>query len=292
MTRNGIIAIFTTFRPDPSVIRNIEATLPQVDHVIVVDNGSPADNLSPVLEAADRLGFEVICNSENLGIGAALNIGAARAMDHGCSFLIFFDQDSTPTTGMMESLLASYRTNPGSKPIGILSTTNRERVTGLYVPPLHDELGDPVLTMTSGSLMSAAIYQLAGPFEEEFFIEFVDHEYCLRLRSLGYRVAICPSAVLQHEVGFPQTHSFLGLFKCRSVHHRPERRYYFTRNLAVLIRRYGRTESLWARVEISAYLKTTLKILLFEKRRLQKLWMSLRGLIDALRHTTGQRIRL
>jgi len=292
MVQNGVCAVFTTFHPEADVLENISAVRPQVQHLVVVDNGSPSEAIEALVDAAESMDFHLIKNPRNLGIASALNIGSQWSMEKGCSLLLYFDQDSTATPGMVAELLNTYRTGESPESIGLVATTNRERHTGFWVAPLHDKAGEAVLAMTSGSLVPAAVLEKCGPFEDDFFIEFVDHEFCLRLRSYGYRILLCSTAVMTHDVGFPRTHSFLGLFRCRCIHHRPARRYYFARNLLVLVFRYWRTEPLWARVELVSFFKSLLKVTIFEDHRTKKLWMVARGLFDGMRHALGYRVAL
>ena len=55
--------------------------------------------------------------------------------------------------------------------------------------------------ITSGCLVDAAFAREIGGFRDDFFIDQVDHEFCLRTRANGRRVAISAKPVMQHSVG-------------------------------------------------------------------------------------------
>ena len=77
--------------------------------------------------------------------------------------------------------------------------------------------------------MSAPVFSAAGPFRSDFFIAFIDHEYCLRLRKLGYKVIIANVPLMVHALGAPTTPSFdnrVGKFTLVLTNRYPLRRYY------------------------------------------------------------------
>ena len=52
-----------------------------------------------------------------------------------------------------------------------------------------------MVAITSGSLMPVEIFDRCGWFEEDLIIDRVDDEYCLRVRSMGYTIALCRGGV-------------------------------------------------------------------------------------------------
>jgi rhamnosyltransferase len=291
-TTNAICAIFTTYKPGSDIIQNVTAIAPQVEYVVVVDNGSSAKATSLLREASAELGFNLIENGRNLGIATALNQGCQWAIEHQCSFLLLLDQDSEATGEIVANLLRAYRNVAGKTKIGLIGAKVIERDSGICPPLLLDRNGHPTLTLTSGSLLPAPVFELCGPFEDALFIDYVDHEYCLRLRSLGYEILIADDAVLRHEVGFPRVHKLFWFWSCRCTHHAPARRYYYSRNLLMLLRRYWRTEPGWCKNEVKAFLKSTLKTFVFEEHRVQKLCFALRGAVDAMAGRMGEQVKL
>jgi len=95
----SVCAVIITYHPTPKMIENLRNVLAQVEALIVVDNGSSAEELDPVRFASQTLGFHLIENSENLGVAEALNQGARWAKSRDFSWVVFFDQDSQITEG-------------------------------------------------------------------------------------------------------------------------------------------------------------------------------------------------
>ncbi|MDO1722119.1 hypothetical protein Q2317_26395, partial [Escherichia coli] len=68
-------AVIVTYRPDiAKLARVIEATVPQVDRVIVVDNGSPEPLTLKINELCVKHGAKLLEQSSNIGIAAAQNL--------------------------------------------------------------------------------------------------------------------------------------------------------------------------------------------------------------------------
>ena len=69
-----VCAVVVTYHPDAAVMVNLAEVRGQVDGMVVVDNGSDSEVLRG---AKERVGFVLVENGENLGIGVALNRGGA-----------------------------------------------------------------------------------------------------------------------------------------------------------------------------------------------------------------------
>ena len=239
MVNSDICAVLITYNPSPGVIKNVQVLSEQVSHVVIVDNTPHADTPAVVadLELLDRC--EVIRNRKNLGIATALNIGIQRAISLGCEWIFTFDQDSQVTGGYTEKMLRAYEEASRGSKMGMVFPAYRDaRLGHTYAPPRPTN-GDVLVGMTSGALLHRDTFTYVGPMESEFFIDQVDHEYCLRMRSLGLRLIDCPEAILIHSLGHITFHSLWGRGFATS-NHSPKRRYYITRNRLVLIKRYFR----------------------------------------------------
>jgi rhamnosyltransferase len=151
--------------------------------------------------------------------------------------------------------------------------------------------GDPgatetVTAITSGSLVSLPVFQALGGLRDDFFIDCVDHEYCLRARTHGFRVMITSRALMEHPIGNSTYHRFLGR-TVRTTNHAPLRQYFMARNLLILIREYARKEPRSIYAYCGGYLRAAIKLCLFEDARLSKIKSIVRGCFDgALSCTT------
>src|SRR5260370_9600263 len=77
-----------------------------------------------------------------------------------------------------------------------------------WVRPASDWSDQPVCfvdaVISSGSLVRSEVVQKVGFPRADFFIDFVDFKYCLRLRHRGYQIALVRDSLLDHSVRTPR----------------------------------------------------------------------------------------
>ena len=275
-----ILAVVVTYEPDCALIGNLLALREQIIDVIVIDNGSA--NIEAVEVSTVRSGCKLIKNGSNLGIGHALNQGAAIALSEGFSWLATFDQDSHVTEGMISGLLALLQEHPRRNEIGILAPYHRDRVTGGN----YDNLGDVIAdrddwmlmrtTITSGNLVSVAALREVGPFDSKLFIDCVDHDFNLRCRRKGFLIVGAKRLILLHSLGRITLHRMFGK-QIICSNHSALRRYYMTRNHLEVYIRYLTFEPKWCVKGICTLLVRSVLVLIFEMDRVNKLRAMLKG---------------
>lgn len=216
----GITAVVVTYNPDPAQLARLcEAVQPQVEHVILVDNGSSAEAL-PALQAlvagpSSALTLQAL--GENRGIGAAQNAGIALARERGSRYVLLLDHDSIPEAGMVATLRAAIENQPaGSPPVAAAGpryadarqTTNPspfvqlEGFKRVRCECRHaGQLIEVEHLIASGSLIPMAVLDAVGDMDERLFIDYVDIEWCLRAAHAGYRMLGVCDARMQHELG-------------------------------------------------------------------------------------------
>ena len=289
--RDNTAAVVVAYHPDAEFAARIQAIAGQVDRVLIVDNGSGADARA-ALEALEKTAaVELLLNDANLGIATALNQGCAWAARQSYPWALLFDQDSVPRPDMLERMGEVFSDYPEHDRLAVIGANHLNPASNLSVDLGHGRSsGDWVekeVVITSGSLLALSAYAALGPFRDDFFIDEVDHEYCLRARIADYAVIMTIAPLLEHSLGKVETRHFLG----RDVHpsfHAPFRWYYMTRNHAVVLREYlGRAPG-WVLNSTLDHLKMAFKVLLFEDRKREKFAYAWRGLRDAMRGKMGK----
>ncbi len=278
-----------TFNPGEGLLENVTALRPQVQEVVVVDNGSA--NLGPI-QQIEECGVKVFYNQENLGIAAALNIGIKYALEQGYTWIATFDQDSKPPPEFVERLLEAYNAYSNREHIAILSPVYRDETTGTvfqHGEPSGEPCQEIVSTMTSGNLVKADALAKTGLFEEDLFIDYVDHEFCLRARREGFGVLESRTAILKHNLGETEKYKRFGL-TFHATNHSSLRRYYSSRNRLTVYRRYFTSEPRWVLRDMLGFLKEISKIILVEKRKREKLEAVAQGLLHGLAGKMGKRV--
>lgn len=290
----SVCAVVVAYNPDSQLVSNVEKLAPQVDGVIVIDNGSNATSSAVIrrLQGMDKV--KVFHNIENLGIASALNSGARYALSKCHAWLATFDQDSTAPEGFIASLLDAYEACPYRADVGIVSPRYRDMAC---VPEFirscgrgreHEKYSEIKVTMTSGNIVRTSAFIEAGFFDDSMFVDYVDHEFCLRLAKHKIRIIEAWHAVLDHRCGNTTTHRVLGK-SIRATNHTALRRYYISRNRVVVFKRYFSQEPWWVLDDMFNFLvREPIKIIFFEERVFAKAKAMLRGTLDGILNRLGR----
>jgi rhamnosyltransferase len=235
-------AIMSCFRPDSDVIHHAKAALAQTAGLIVVDDGSGRE-YRQVFSELEEIGATVHHSPTNLGIAAALNTGYRAAIAAGATHVVSLDQDSALPAHAVERLELAWRTG---------SETNR---VGAVVPEYFadvrqatSEISEGVWNarnvIQSGMLVPSAVLESVGMMREDFFIDLVDTEFELRLRSAGFAILAASGVRIDHRLGrqlerriFGRRVRLPGVPSVVTVS-TPFRYYYRVRNRIVLNREY------------------------------------------------------
>ncbi len=148
----------------------------------------------------------------------------------------------------------------------------RQQVRGEYM--------DGVLAViASGSLLRAAMVRDIGMMREDFFIDYIDSEYCLRARRKGWNVVVARRAVLHHALGEKKRHTRLNMTVVTS-NHSAARRYTIYRNRIWVWRMYYSDAFPYVLFDMIAVTFDMWRIALLEQERFRKLRAVLRGVYD------------
>ena len=283
--------VVIAYKPSREILQNVATLSGQVGHILVIDNTPSTDSGGVVDELEQRPECTVIRNGKNLGIADALNIGIRLAISLGSEWIFTFDQDSQISDGYVEKMLAAHEEASKESKVGMVFPAYQDAQLGHTYSLPKSAKGGVLVGMTSGALLSKDAFNFVGPMESKFVIDQVDHEYCLRMRSLGLRLIDCPHAVLIHSLGRITFHSLWGR-KFATSNHSAKRRYYITRNRLILMKRYLYKDPEWVNYDLHKIPMETLTLLLFERDRLLKAIYMVRAAFDATFERLGQRVPL
>jgi rhamnosyltransferase len=293
----NILGLVVTFDPPESFLSNLHLLLAQLDFVLVIDNRSAAETRRKLeSEVKGRPAkLKIVFNDENLGLGGALNQGFQWALMNGYQAVMTFDQDSRPAQGMIERLWQTYASHPEREQVAVVAPSvvdgvSGERIAYLRrhrhflierVPCREDRLEEVLYVITSGSLNILSAYSRLGGFREDFFIDYVDTEYCLRAGQRGYKIFMDCGATLQHRLGEQQKKN-IGPFTLRPTFHSPVRWYYINRNRLVMYGLYLWKLPSWVAFDLMTAVYAFLKMLLYEDQKLKKTRAVLLGFWDGI----------
>ncbi len=284
-----ICAIVVTYHPAPDLEQKLARLKRQVNEILVVDNTEGSAALPLLFDLQERLSIRVVLNEKNLGIAAALNIGVRQVLGRSYEWIATFDQDSMVTEEFFRTMFSTYESCACRDKVALIAPLlcySAEESDNQRKRQSMPQYTFTRTAMSSGSLVRADIFQKEGLYEETFFMDYVDYEFCLRLWKRGWKIIRANQAHLLHRLGLPQTHSFAGL-KITIKSHNAWRRYYIMRNRIVVFRRYALSSPAWCLYDFSWIFLELTKIMLFEKDKLAQLRAMCRGLWHGLTGDMG-----
>jgi len=236
-TPENTCALVVTYCPDSEFISRLESIRSVASTVYIVDNGS--GELLPQIEAQ---GVVIFRNKENRGIASALNRGAEWAIAQGFCWVLLFDQDTLPSPNLLREITNAYEEYPRKSRLAMIGSHFGGEYQSTYTNQKWKEVSTVI---NSGTLLSLGAFSIIGEFREDFFLDCVDFDYCLRAHRKGFDVIELTSQVMKHSIGRASQHRIFGKVLTTS-NHAPWRWYYMTRNNLILIRESIFTGPSWA----------------------------------------------
>ena len=277
MTREDVLAVVVSFNGLARTRETVEALRPQVGAIFVVDNGSEAPSLDILASLEEIPGVSIVRQGVNRGIGNALNVGVARARERGAAWLLTMDQDSLVEPGFIRAYQEAIADGPSHVSLS-------PRIEGVHVTPGQ---GVRVVgsAITSGNLVKVSLFDEVGLYDEPFFIDCVDFDFCLRVRRAGHSIHRVLGAVMRHQLG--ERREVPGLLRRYYAEHSPLRRYYMARNFMYIAERYGLRFPLFILKLAAAHLLLLVLIGFYDPRPWRSYKASLRGLLHYCARRSG-----
>ncbi|HEY4531375.1 MAG TPA: glycosyltransferase family 2 protein [Luteimonas sp.] len=300
----GVCAVVVTHRPDAVLLaRALGAVAPQVDALVVFDNGSGDAALEALRPLVAARGGILLHGAGNVGLAEGFNRGIAHARVAGHRFVLLLDQDSVAAPGMVAALLAAYHRLAGAHPVearvaavGAQFVDARSGLPGPFVRigfPFNrkivgapGECVDCDFLISSGCLVPLAVLDAVGDMDATLFIDNVDLDWSFRARQAGYRLFGVCDARMQHCIGD-------SLMRSRWVPtgvlvHGPARLYYMMRNRLLLYRR-PHVPRTWVAQDMLRLCGKLVRMSLLVRPRGRNLRAMTAGLRDGLLGRSGPR---
>ena len=272
-----IAAGIVLYNPDEKRFRkNLNAIEPQVQRIFLADNGSQnIAEIERILREYPKC--QLIRNEKNLGIAAALNQIFRQAESEGFQWVLTLDDDSVCDCDMVQKMIP-YMEWPD---IGIICPTavddKMDHEKGKE-PEQYSYVDDCI---TAGSLTSVQAWEKAGCFDEKMFIDFVDIEFCKRLRLAEYQICRVNQTSVHQEYGnIDGSFSVFGK-KFYKFQYSPLRIYYSVRNQIYYMKKHRKNLNIMAQLMfLTGYIG---KRIFFEGRRKESIKAICRGICDGIK---------
>lgn len=267
---NTILGAVITYNPNLDLLKkNIASFIDSVDLVVIIDNGSAIIEELFQLESDKII---VLSNKSNLGVADGLNRALSYAGENHFDYVLTMDQDSFFERARVLDLLLGFKNDTTAIVCPSLRDMNSN-----HLVTVNEEYAEIFTAITSGCLCKVSILESVGGFDSKMFIDYVDFELCLRLQKKGFEIIQSRNSVLCHHLGESKMEHFLGI-PIICTHHSPLRRFYYARNKIYIYKNYFFTFPVFVLKDILSFGKTILIILFFEKLKVKKMKMIVKGI--------------
>lgn len=216
--------------------------------------------------------------NKNTGIAYALNKIMEVSKEYGAEWCLLLDQDSIVPCDMIstyENIIKHIKTND----IAVLSPQVIDKATNIE-RKRTEEIQEIKECITSASYNNVKIWYDVGKFREDFFIDYVDWEYCARARKNGYKILQVNSLSLDHQLGHITYHKFGGQ-TFSTYNHSAFRKYYITRNSFLIRRLYPYEKDF--RYPFLKTMKRMFITIAFENQKRKKCYAIFKGIWDYIK---------
>lgn len=269
-----VTAGIVTFNPNIERLKeNVSSIYPQVDKLVVFDNGSKNVNqISKLLNDYKNVIF--ISSAENKGIAFGLNRLVEASQSINSAWILLLDQDSV----CKPDIIVTYLKYINVKRVKLITCKIQDRNFNYDNGNSDKEFDFVESCITSGSLINIETCIELGMFDEQMFIDKVDTDYSIRLKESGYKQLRVNKYEILHEIG-SNTKTRRFLWKQVTIfNHSAFREYYIVRNAVYLSRKYPYLKN--AKKIRRAGLHRLVLIFFFEKDKVKKIKSGLKGYRD------------
>ncbi|CAD6490826.1 MAG: Glycosyl transferase family 2 [Candidatus Argoarchaeum ethanivorans] len=284
-----------------------------IAEIILVDNASSDGTAQMVKQTFPQV--TLFANSSNTGVGGGYAQGMEYAYKKGYNWIWLLDGDSLPKVSALEQLMtALVNLMPVHPKIGILASSPTNPSTGqIYggfirkglfhkIPKEITHFRKPVpvdTVVSSGCLVSDKVVKDVGLPRTDFFMDFVDAEYNLRVLRKGYEIISVPNSIIYHHVGHARIitsriikSAIRFCFTSENVlsSHPPWREYYAKRNELYTFWHEFRSYRAIFRLMLATSV-TILEIVIYnDKQKVQGIKYIFQGLIDGFKGKIGKTV--
>lgn len=295
-----ISAIIVLFNPDlVHLVSLINALKLQTDNIVLVDN-TPLSIKKYDKDFFNTENIIYIDLEDNLGIAKAHNVGIKKAIELKSNYVIIFDQDSAIENGFIDSLLiVDEMLRDNGYKVAAVGPSYIDIKTNLIAPVIQFEglkvnrvipNSDEFFTkadyiISSGTLINSSVFESVGLMMEELFIDYVDLEWGLRAKKIGYDCFVANKVVMRHSIGdeslkVPFSNKYVNI-------HSDFRKYFIIRNAFYLIF-YSRLQLNWKIIQLPKTFMYFLFLFLFVSPRFKNVKIFSLALKDAIIKKMGK----
>lgn len=256
----------TLFYPSENELRNLEKLISTFDTFVVYDN---TDDLNISNSNRDFFnGYQRVQyfgNAYNEGLSVAFNKMCNIAYDLGSEYICLMDQDSLFEVNEITKIMR-FIANSQIKDVAIYAPTIK------YIHERKNEVAfnsseykEIDWAISSGSFLNIEVFKRTSGFDENYFIDRLDFDYCKMVKQSGFKTIEVSESCLIQNLG-----EAINVFGFSISQHNALRHYYMFRNRLYYYKKKSNGNK--DRIKLHfASIRQIIKIIIFEKEKVEKI---------------------
>jgi len=261
-----ITAVVILYYPSSDVIDNINSYVNNLKTLYVICNSDIEDSLYNQLLAIENI--KIIHKYDNIGIAKALNLTLEHASKEDEKWLMTLDQDSSFNEGEYIKFIKNFDRLKNKKNLAIFSPIHNNKF-------INNSIEERDFVMTSANIVNIQRALDIGGYDENLFIDEVDHEFCFRLQKNSYKIVQDNSIAINHNLGKKVQKKSKKIILYNSI-----RLYYMTRNYFYVKKKYKSIFPIFFKKRDRYILIFLIKQIYYGQHRIKNIRMILQGIID------------
>lgn len=191
----NVWAGIVTYNPNiDRLIENINSIYDQVSKVVIFDNGS--NNIAEI--STSIRGYKellLIPCEENRGLAYALNVICKKAVEFFVDWILLLDQDSVSEKNCINHFSEYFKLEKAAILCPVMFDSRRRVCT----PQKKSGYTEIEECIQSGAVYNVQVLKEVDFFDEWYFIDYIDFDYCISVRRKGYKIYRINSLLLDQE---------------------------------------------------------------------------------------------
>lgn len=177
-----------TFNPNENLLSRLSLATRSGFRVFIFDN-SPEKAL--IRDYCKNLtNCHYITCGKNVGLGFGISSVCSNAYYDGNSALVFFDQDTGFNIDTLDFINEFYNSKKNAITDYSSVVFNSKRINSINYNDKFT-VSDVLMSINSGSLYLLENLNKLDWFNESYFVDCVDYEFCLRSNNLNFKIGEC-----------------------------------------------------------------------------------------------------
>lgn len=196
--------------------RSLDQSTHRAIEIIIVDNASADDSLAQLRAALPKA--HIIAHSVNAGFAGACNIGIRHAVQLGCDYAFLLNNDALAEPETIARLVSASKAKDDGALLGSVliyvssgtyqffgsrtGTVVREPEFLTFEKDAAQLSQDFIATdfiVGAAFFIPVRVLDRIGAFDERFFLNYEETDFCYRARNAGIPAFIIPTSVVRHH---------------------------------------------------------------------------------------------